>query len=144
MKDFPKRIQTAQDIENCFGMVNVGTLAAADLLAALESIERRAFVHCPIFEFRDTARKKPVIRYCGEAQPGAAGNCEISSVKHEADAEESAGMDSGYAFTVLTLAASLAAEESVIKIPLPDPFAAMGMYSERVAEIKEALRNGDN
>ncbi len=143
MKKFPKMIQTGQDVENCFGMVGTGELEAADLLRALENIGRRAFIFCPIYEYRDTARTKPVIRYCGEAVAGAAGNCEIVSVRHEADAE-AADMGGGYAFTVLTLAAPLADEESTIKIPAPDPFVQMGIDRERVDEIKEALRNGLN
>lgn len=138
MKGFPKTIGTAQDVENCLELVRSGTLEASDLIGVLEAIEASGYLHCPIVAISDD-RKQVTIRYCFEAKTGIAGNVIINAIQHEDDPDASGGMNSGAAFTVLALEAALPAAETVIKIPIADPFAAMGMTRARLREIREVL-----
>ena len=39
MRDFPKRLATAEDIRNCKSLVDDGAFAAKDLLEAIEDLE---------------------------------------------------------------------------------------------------------
>jgi rhodanese-related sulfurtransferase len=140
MKGFPKTINTAQDVENCFALVKRGELAAAELQDALKGIEERGFLHCPIVSVSGDG-KQATIRYCNEAAAGAAGNAVIISVRHEAE-PDAPGMDGDApSLTVLTLESPLPADETVIKIPASDPYADMGITAVRINEIKEALDN---
>ena len=41
MKGFPKTLKTKEDYYNCLAMVAAGELAAADLLAKIESLEKQ-------------------------------------------------------------------------------------------------------
>ena len=69
MDGFPKTLKTKEDFYNCLGMVARGELAAADLLAKIESAERRRFICCPLVEV--AAEKKAVtVMYCDEAAVG--------------------------------------------------------------------------
>ena len=44
MKGFPKVLKTKEDYYNCLAMVASGELAAADLLAKIESAENQRYI----------------------------------------------------------------------------------------------------
>ena len=46
MKGFPKVLKTKEDYYNCLAMVASGELAAADLLAKIESAENQRYIEC--------------------------------------------------------------------------------------------------
>ena len=48
MRDFPKRLATAEDIRNCKSLVDDGAFAAKDLLDAIEDLESMNYLHCPV------------------------------------------------------------------------------------------------
>ncbi len=48
MKGFPKTLKTKDDYYNCLAMVAAGELAAADLLAKIESLEKQRYIRCAI------------------------------------------------------------------------------------------------
>ena len=141
MRGFPKTIQTAQDVENCFDMVQAGQLDAVKFQEKLEAIGRRAYLHCPITEITGN-RRTATIRFCNEAMVGVAGNTTITAVKHIPDPNppEGGAMEEGNAFTVLTLEAPLPAGETKILIPAPvAPFVSMGMATARFTSIGAAI-----
>jgi hypothetical protein len=137
MKGFPKTLKTRQDIEHCFEMAQSGELAVSEIECALKCIEEKGFLKCPVVTL-SANRKTVTIRYCNEAKAGEAGNAVITNVKHETDPNDSSGGDS-FSFTVLTLQSALSTDETVIRIPVADPYEAMGITRARINEIKEAL-----
>lgn len=48
MKGFPKVLKTKEDYYNCLAMVASGELAAADLLAKIESAENQRYIECGV------------------------------------------------------------------------------------------------
>ena len=44
MRDFPKRLATAEDIRNCKTLVDDGAFAAKDLLEAIEDLENMNYL----------------------------------------------------------------------------------------------------
>ena len=69
MKGFPKTLKTKEDFYNCLAMVARGELAAADLLAKIESAEKQRFICCQVVEV--AAEKKAItVMYCDEAAVG--------------------------------------------------------------------------
>lgn len=48
MKGFPKTLKTKEDYYNCLAMVAAGELAAADLLAKIESAEAQRYIQCAV------------------------------------------------------------------------------------------------
>ena len=135
MRGFPKRINTAQDIEHSFELVRVGQLDPEDLLNALEAIGRQAFLHVPIVGVSKN-RLKVTTRFVNEAAPGQAGNVNITNVQHRADPDSSGGMDEGFAFTDITLAAPLDEGETVIMIPaIASPLVELGMTAARFISL---------
>jgi hypothetical protein len=70
MRDFPKRLATAEDIRNCKTLVDDGAFAAKDLLEAIEDLENMNYLHCPILAVGED-KKTVTINYCAEAKAGA-------------------------------------------------------------------------
>lgn len=145
MKGFAKTIATGQDIYNCLAMVQAGTLAARDLRGAIESIEARGFIHCPILE-TSADRKTVTINYCAEAKAGQTVNgVNVAAVQHSHNAargEGGTGGDTSPTDTVLTLKTALAAGVAVVAVPSPiSPFAEMGITAAQLTEIEEVLKN---
>ena len=52
MKGFPKTLKTKEDYYNCLAMVAAGELAAADLLAKIESLELPELASSDMERFR--------------------------------------------------------------------------------------------
>lgn len=52
MKGFPKVLKTKEDYYNCLAMVASGELAAADLLAKIESAENQRYIECGVAAVR--------------------------------------------------------------------------------------------
>ena len=137
MDGFPKTLKTKEDFYNCLGMVARGELAAADLLAKIESAERRRFICCPLVEV--AAEKKAVtVMYCDEAATGmkfTAGNVSgsITAVVHKQSEEAAAEGQEGNDRTALTLSKAVAAGTDTINLEIyqtvagmsPDDFNAM-------------------
>ena len=44
MKGLPKRFATADDIRNCYAMTKTGEIAKADLLEAMEELEKQNYI----------------------------------------------------------------------------------------------------
>ena len=73
MRDFPKRLATAEDIRNCKSLVDDGAFAAKDLLEAIEDLENMNYLHCPILAVGED-KKTVTINYCAEAKVRNKGN----------------------------------------------------------------------
>lgn len=56
MKGFPKTLKTKDDYYNCLAMVAAGELAAADLLAKIESLKSSAT--CSVLLYRWQRKRK--------------------------------------------------------------------------------------
>ena len=67
MRGLPKRFGTAEDIRNCYAMVQAGELDAEELLEAIEEWEAQGFANCPIVE---TNNKTITLVYCPEISDG--------------------------------------------------------------------------
>ena len=74
MKGFPKVLKTKEDYYNCLAMVASGELAAADLLAKIESAENQRYIECGVAAVEEE-KKAVTVYYCDEA----AGGMEICS-----------------------------------------------------------------
>ena len=87
MRDFPKRLATAEDIRNCKSLVDDGAFAAKDLLEAIEDLENMNYLHCPVLAVGED-KKTVTIHYCAEAKANTkaiVGNktVTITNVTHE-------------------------------------------------------------
>lgn len=143
MRGFPKVIATGQDLYNCLAMVQAGTLDAQNLRQAVESIEARGFINCPVLEV-STDRKKVTINFCSEAKAGLMVNdVEVATVQHVRNATRTGSSDTSgnsYTDTVMTLKTPIAAGTAVLYIPSPvDPVAVIGLTAEQFIAIKEDL-----
>ena len=69
MKGFPKVLKTKEDYYNCLAMVASGELAAADLLAKIESAENQRYIECGIATVEEE-KKAVTVYYCDEAAVG--------------------------------------------------------------------------
>ena len=129
MEGFPKTLKTKEDFYNCLGMVARGELAAADLLAKIESMERQRFICCQAVEV--AAEKKAVtVRYCDEAAAGmkfTAGNVSgsITAVVHKQSEEAAAAGQEGNDLTALTLSKAVAAGTDTISLEISKTVAGM-------------------
>lgn len=68
MKGFPKVLKTKEDYYNCLAMVASGELAAADLLAKIESAENQRYIECGVAAVEEE-KKAVTVYYCDEAEP---------------------------------------------------------------------------
>ena len=74
MKGFPKVLKTKEDYYNCLAMVASGELAAADLLAKIESAENQRYIECGVAAVEEE-KKAVTVYYCD----GGSGRYEIRS-----------------------------------------------------------------
>ena len=142
MEGFPKTLKTKEDFYNCLGMVARGELAAADLLAKIESMERQRFICCQAVEV--AAEKKAVtVRYCDEAAAGmkfTAGNVSgsITAVVHKQSEEAAAAGQEGNDLTALTLSKAVAAGTDTISLEISKTVA--GMTTDDFNALKGVLK----
>lgn len=142
MKGFPKTLKTKEDYYNCLAMVAAGELAAADLLAKIESLEKQRYIQCAVVT-AETEKKAATIYYCDEAAVGmafVAGNVSgtITAVTHTQSEEAAATGETGNDRTVLTLSKGIAADSAVIGLEHAERVA--GMSADDVAALKGVLK----
>lgn len=88
MRNMPKVIGTGKDIYNLLGMVQAGTLEAAELKEVISGIEEEKYIFVPVVEISEDKRYVTT-NYLAEAEKGAKVLCEgkeytIKSVEHVA------------------------------------------------------------
>lgn len=142
MKGFPKTLKTKDDYYNCLAMVAAGELAAADLLAKIESLEKQRYIQCAIVSVAEE-KKAVTVYYCDEAAPGmafAAGGISgtIAAVTHTQTDEAAAAGETGNDRTVLTLSKGIAAENTTIG--LEKAAAVAGMTADDITALKGVLK----
>ena len=136
MKGFPKVLKTKEDYYNCLAMVASGELAAADLLAKIESAENQRYIECGIAAVEEE-KKAVTVYYCDEAAVGmkfVAGDVSgtVQGVTHIQTDE--AGNDR----TALTLSKAVKAGCKVIALERTDTVA--GMTTDDIAALKGVLK----
>lgn len=142
MKGFPKTLKTKDDYYNCLAMVAAGELAAADLLAKIESLEKQRYIQCAIVE--NTPEKKAVtVYYCAEAAAGmvfAAGDITgtVAAVTHTQSEEAAAAGETGNDRTALTLSKSIDAGCTIIGLQTAEKVA--GMTADDITALKGVLK----
>lgn len=99
MRNMPKVIGTGKDIYNLLGMVQAGTLEAAELREVINGIEEEKYIFVPVVEISEDKRYITT-NYLAEAEKGAKVLCEgkeytIKSVEHVAVEQQSQGEDTG-------------------------------------------------
>ena len=142
MKGFPKTLKTKDDYYNCLAMVAAGELAAADLLAKIESLEKQRYIQCVIVSAAEE-KKAVTVYYCDEAAPGmafAAGGISgtVTAVTHTQTDEAAAAGETGNDRTVLTLSKGIAADNTAIG--LEKAAAVAGMTADDITALKGVLK----
>ena len=142
MKGFPKTLKTKDDYYNCLAMVAAGELAAADLLAKIESLEKQRYIQCAIVSVAEE-KKAVTVYYCDEAAPGmafAAGGISgtVTVVTHTQTDEAAAAGETGNDRTVLTLSKGIAADNTAIG--LEKAAAVAGMTADDITALKGVLK----
>ncbi|MCM1219287.1 MAG: hypothetical protein NC548_32815 [Lachnospiraceae bacterium] len=142
MKGFPKTLKTKDDYYNCLAMVAAGELAAADLLAKIESLEKQRYIHCAIVSAAEE-KKAVTVYYCDEAAPGMAFEAggvsgTVTAVTHTRTDEAAAAGEVGNDRTVLTLSKGIAAGNTVIG--LEKAAAVAGMTADDITALKGVLK----
>lgn len=142
MKGFPKTLKTKDDYYNCLAMVAAGELAAADLLAKIESLEKQRYIQCVIVSAAEE-KKAVTVYYCDEAAPGmafAAGGISgtITAVTHTQTDDAAAAGETGNDRTVLTLSKGIAADNTAIG--LEKAAAVAGMTADDITALKGVLK----
>ena len=142
MKGFPKTLKTKDDYYNCLAMVAAGELAAADLLAKIESLEKQRYIHCAIVSVAEE-KKAVTVYYCDEAAPGmafAAGGISgtVTAVTHTQTDDAAAAGETGNDRTVLTLSKGIAADNTAIG--LEKAAAVAGMTADDITALKGVLK----
>ena len=82
MKGFPKVLKTKEDYYNCLAMVASGELAAADLLAKIESAENQRYIECGVAAVEEE-KKAVTVYYCDEAAVGMKFDDNVRVFLHE-------------------------------------------------------------
>ena len=143
MKGLPKRFATADDIRNCYALTKSGEIAKADLLEAMEELERQNYICCPIREISSDC-KTVTVGYCAEATEGTNAivgdkTVTIRSVNHiQGEAQE--GMEAGFETTEIGLSAKVAADANCIDVTAPyNIYDQLGITKEEFDEIKADL-----
>ncbi len=113
MKGFPKVLKTKEDYYNCLAMVASGELAAADLLAKIESAENQRYIECGVATVEEE-KKAVTVYYCDEAAVGmkfVAGDVSgtVQGVTHIQTDEAAAAGEAGNDRTALTLSKAVKA-----------------------------------
>ena len=142
MKGFPKTLKTKDDYYNCLAMVAAGELAAADLLAKIESLEKQRYIQCAIVSVAEE-KKAVTVYYCEEAAPGmafAAGGISgtVTVVTHTQTDDAAAAGETGNDRTVLTLSKGIAADNTAIG--LEKAAAVAGMTADDITALKGVLK----
>ena len=142
MKGFPKTLKTKDDYYNCLAMVAAGELAAADLLAKIESLEKQRYIRCAIVSVAEE-KKAVTVYYCDEAAPGMAFEAggisgTITAVTHTQTDEAAAAGETGNDRTVLTLSKGITAENTAIG--LEKAAAVAGMTADDITALKGVLK----
>lgn len=142
MKGFPKTLKTKDDYYNCLAMVAAGELAAADLLAKIESLEKQRYIQCVIVSAAEE-KKAVTVYYCDEAAPGMAFEAggisgTITAVTHTQTDEAAAAGETGNDRTVLTLSKGITAENTAIG--LEKAAAVAGMTADDITALKGVLK----
>ena len=93
MRNMPKVIGTGKDIYNLLGMVQAGTLEAAELREVINGLEEEKYIFVPVVEISEDKRYITT-NYLAEAEKGAKVLCEgkeytIKSVEHVAVEQQS-------------------------------------------------------
>ena len=70
MRNMPKVIGTGKDIYNLLGMVQAGTLEAAELREVINGIEEEKYIFVPVVEISEDKRYITT-NYLAEAEKGA-------------------------------------------------------------------------
>lgn len=101
MRNMPKVIGTGKDIYNLLGMVQAGTLEAAELREVINGIEEEKYIFVPVVEISEDKRYVTT-NYLAEAKKGAKVLCEgkeytIKSVEHVAVEQQNQEEDGGEA-----------------------------------------------
>ena len=133
MRDFPKRLATAEDIRNCKSLVDDGAFAAKDLLEAIEDLENMNYLHCPILAVGED-KKTVTINYCAEAKAGTkaiVGNKTVN-ITNVTQLET----------TIISTSAMVSTEATEIAVTAPYTiYDSLGMTAEELNQIKEELAN---
>ena len=142
MKGFPKTLKTKDDYYNCLAMVAAGELAAADLLAKIESLEKQRYIQCAIVSVAEE-KKAVTVYYCDEAAPGmafAAGGISgtVTVVTHTQTDDAAAAGETGNDRTVLTQSKGIAADNTAIG--LEKAAAVAGMTADDITALKGVLK----
>ena len=142
MKGFPKTLKTKDDYYNCLAMVATGELAAVDLLAKIESLEKQRYIQCAIVSVAEE-KKAVTVYYCDEAAPGMAFEAggisgTITAVTHTQTDEAAAAGETGNDRTVLTLSKGITAENTAIG--LEKAAAVAGMTADDITALKGVLK----
>lgn len=141
MKGFPKTLKTKEDYYNCLAMVASGELAAADLLAKIESAERQRYIQCAVVSVEEE-KKAVTVHYCDEAAVGTkyeAGGVSgtVQAVTHLQTKEAEAGQQGNDA-TALTLSKAVPADCTVIALERTATVA--GMTADDITALKGVLK----
>ena len=125
MKGFPKVLKTKEDYYNCLAMVASGELAAADLLAKIESAENQRYIDC------DEAAVG--MKFVAGDVSGT-----VQGVTHIQTDEAAAAGEAGNDRTALTLSKAVKAGCKVIALERTDTVA--GMTTDDIAALKGVLK----
>lgn len=144
MKGFPKMLKTKEDYYNCLAMVAAGELAAPDLLAKIESLEKQRYIRCAIVT-AEPEKKAVTVYYCDEATEGmafVAGSVAgtVTAVTHKKSEEAEAAGDTADDRTVLTLSKSVDAAAAGGVIGLEKAGKVAGMTADDIKALKGVLK----
>lgn len=138
MKGLPKRFATADDIRNCYKLTMTGEIDPADLLEAMENLERQNYLFCGVREVSEDG-KTVTIGYCAEAQAGQKAVCGDKTVTIKT-VEHVKGEDDSFETTELALSAKVAEDVDTIAVPAPyNIYDSLGISKDEFDEIKADL-----
>ena len=144
MRNMPKVIGTGKDIYNLLGMVQAGTLEAAELREVINGIEEEKYIFVPVVEISEDKRYITT-NYLAEAEKGAKVLCEgkeytIKSVEHVAVEQQSRGEAKEEKKTVIGVNADL--ETTAEKVGVESPvniLDTLGIAQGELDSIKGVL-----
>ena len=138
MRDFPKRLATAEDIRNCKSLVDDG--------AAIEDLESMNYLHCPVLAVGED-KKTVTIHYCAEAKANTkaiVGNktVTITNVTHEEGEPDEITGEKQLETTIISTSAMVSVDATEIAVTAPYTiYDSLGMTAEELNQIKEELAN---
>lgn len=141
MKGFPKTLKTKEDYYNCLAMVAAGELAAADLLAKIESAEAQRYIQCAVVAAQPE-KKAVTLIYCDEAAVGmkfTAGDVSgtITAVTHVQSEDAEAAGETANDRTALTLSKAVS---GCAVIGLERAETVAGMTADDITALKGVLK----